>query len=178
MRERSLEGRPHVDVIASLLTYEPETGFLFWKHRPGARQSINSRLAGKRALTCVSAHGYLRGLILGRGYLAHTICWVLNFGEWPDREIDHINRDRSDNRIANLRLATRSQNAMNTPPYKNNKSSMKGVFFHKSSGRWKAAICVDKNKITLGFFDNPKSAHDAYVDASRRLHGEFGRTKA
>lgn len=85
--------------------------------------------------------------------------------------IDHINGIKSDNRICNLRPATRSQNGANRVAIR----GMKGAFFHKSSGKWSAQISKENKKMHLGLFDTEGEAHEAYKEASLRMHGEFSR---
>lgn len=88
--------------------------------------------------------------------------------------VDHIDRDGLNNRRSNLRLCTHTENMRNRKRHKNNKSGYKGVK-QTASGRFEAGIRVDKKYHYLGLFDNPKDAHDAYVDASGKLHLDFGR---
>jgi hypothetical protein len=90
-------------------------------------------------------------------------------------QIDHIDGDGLNNRKSNLRLATRCENNRNRKINKNNTSGLKGVFWIASRKRWRAEIKADGKKINLGYFNTPEAAHAAYVAASERLHGEFGR---
>lgn len=87
--------------------------------------------------------------------------------------VDHANGNPLDNRRANLRLATRSQNMMNRSKNINNQSGFKGVIFHKESGKWRAVINANKKRHRLGLFDTPEEAHAAYCKAAEFLHGEF-----
>jgi hypothetical protein len=91
----------------------------------------------------------------------------------PPDQIDHINGERDDNRIANLRPATRTQNMANRGKYANNTSEIKGVSMHKRSGRWRADIQVAKKFMFLGLFDTKEAAATAYELASYLHHGEF-----
>jgi hypothetical protein len=100
--------------LRQLLHYDPERGVFTWLSRP-AERSWNTRFAGTRAGT-INGLGYVVIGILGRRYKAHRLAWLYVHGEWPGRELDHINCDKSDNRIANLRPATRSQNIARIKP--------------------------------------------------------------
>lgn len=92
-------------------------------------------------------------------------------------EIDHIDNDGLNNRRANLRHVSRSENMMNARMRKSNRSGFKGVFWHKSTGHWRAKIVRDGIAIELGSFPTAEAGHAAYVEASKKYHGEFGRTK-
>jgi hypothetical protein len=91
-------------------------------------------------------------------------------------QVDHINRCGTDNRKENLRLATNAQNQRNARTRTDNKSGYKGVTLDKRTSRWRAMIRVDGVLKSLGFFDDPKIAHEAYKKASEKYHGEFGRS--
>lgn len=88
-------------------------------------------------------------------------------------EVDHVNGNKLDNRSANLRLATRSENMRNTGPQSNNTSGFKGVSFQKDSGMWSAKIGLHGVRHHLGLFRSAELAHAAYCEAAKRLHGEF-----
>ena len=89
--------------------------------------------------------------------------------------IDHINRDRTDNRIQNLRVCTSQQNQANTVARINNKSGYKGVYADKGSGKYRASITFNKKTIKLGYFKDAKLAYEAYKDAAIKYFGEFAR---
>jgi hypothetical protein len=91
-----------------------------------------------------------------------------------DKEVDHINCDKLDNRKENLRLCTRMENAKNRKVQKNNSSGCKGVYW--SQKRWHARLAVDRKKIRLGCFDSMIDAVKAYDEAVLKYHGEFART--
>lgn len=88
-------------------------------------------------------------------------------------EVDHINGIRSDKRWVNLRDATRGENMCNFLQRSNNRSGYKGVCWHKHTGKWVAQISLNKKVQHLGLFDDPVKAHVVYVEAAKRLHGEF-----
>lgn len=92
------------------------------------------------------------------------------YGKWPAKQIDHINRDRLDNRIANLREATDAENRQNMGLSVTNKSGVTGVTWDKQRKKWFAKITHNYKQIPLGRFDNIKDAENAYVEAKKRLH--------
>ena len=126
-------------------------------------------VAGKK-----DTNGHIQIFVNGRYYLAHRCAWLWSYGVWPDHDIDHINGDRSDNRLANLRKATRSQNCSNSKLRADNNIGLKGVSIQK--GRYRAQIQVKGKKQFLGMFSTPEEAHEAYCKAAQSLHGEFART--
>lgn len=157
--------------LRSRLDYDPETGVMKWKRRHENNRidkMWNKRFAGK-TITDRMISGHLRLRVDGRNYLVHRIAWAIAYGDWPEGDIDHANRIPHDNRLCNLRLATRSQNCSNSVRRK--KSGYRGVFFQ--FGKWKAQIARDRQKIHLGGFTKPENAALAYNLAALRLHGEF-----
>ena len=120
-----------------------------------------------------NGHGYLRISVDGRKYGAHQLAWLYVYGQWPERDIDHVNRDRADNRIANLRLADRRQNNANLAGWAG--AGLKGAY---RSGRfWRAQIQVDGRKRYLGTFPTAEAAHNAYCLAASTAFGEFACAK-
>lgn len=179
---------PSPEVLRQLLSYDPETGKLFWKVREpkwfksdghcGARRAAaiwNARYANKEAFTTIS-HGYPSGAIFNRRYEAHRVIWALVYGSWSEKEIDHIDGSRGNNSLINLREATSSQNKMNCGLQSNNTSGFKGVNFHSRLNRWRAYIKVNRQSKHLGYFGTREEAAAAYRVASRELHGEFARS--
>lgn len=174
--------------LRELLRHEPETGKLFWRWRgehffaeriagqaKASAARWNGRYAEKQAFTTMDNYGYFQGRVFDCGFRAHRIIWALHFGEWPQFEVDHINGDRADNRICNLREATHAENLCNRGVQSNSKSGIKGVSWCKVKRRWKAAINAPKHK-HLGYFRCKAAAAEAYARASASLHGRFGRT--
>ena len=97
--------------------------------------------------------------------------WV--HGCWPPHEIDHINRNRADNRLSNLRLATSQENKGNTRILASNKSGMKGVYWHKLRGKWAACISVNNANTHLGLFASKEEASAASRKAAAEHFGEY-----
>lgn len=145
-------------IMSDLLEYEPDTGALFWKCRDQDRFSnanhFNSMFGGKAALTAINAHGYRHGNILGKTTLAHRAAWCIATGDWPVEQIDHVNGDRLDNRLCNLREVSNEENSRNAVA--NHLYGISGVF--KRGERWGSRITVSGKIITLGTFDTYEQA--------------------
>ncbi len=159
------------DRLRKLLSYNTETGNFTWlvTRRPQTP-------AGSRA-NFRNADGYVFIRIDRVGYMAHKLAWLYMFGELPAAQIDHINGMRDDNRIANLRLATPSENGRNRGATASNTSGVKGVTWHKRDQRWQAQIGHNGYHVHLGYFTDLAAATAAYEAAASRLHGEFARIK-
>jgi hypothetical protein len=153
--------------LKELLDYDPETGVFTWLASTTNRISVGD-VAGS-----VDRLGYRRIALDRRDYKAHRLAWLYMTGEWPTSDLDHINCDKDDNRIANLRLATEAQNGANRRKNSNNTSGYKGV--SSSRGRWRAEIRVNGRARRLGHFTDPAAAHAAYVAAAEKHFGEFAR---
>jgi len=152
--------------LEDALAYNPETGDITWKVRSGP--ATPGKVAG-----CVTGHGYRYIAYRRKWYRAHRLAWYLHYGEWPSAEIDHINHCKTDNRLANLRQATSSQNKWNARKSTKNKSGIKGVFWSKRDSKWRVAIAGNKRSYHVGFFEDIREAEQAYNDAAKRLHGQF-----
>jgi HNH endonuclease len=118
--------------------------------------------------------GYLIIRVDYQNYRGHRLAWFYITGEWPD-QIDHIDMDKANNRWANLREATKSQNQANTGMSKSNTSGLKGVHLVKSKGRYQASIKVDGRQTFLGYYQSPHVAHIAAIAARALAHGKFAR---
>lgn len=171
--------------LLELLRYDPETGELFWRPRrpchfaetsrsaSGSCAQWNARHADKPALTANNGHGYRRGPIFGKYYLAHRVCWALHFGEWPSFMLDHIDNNRQNNRISNLRPATLRENCRNSSASKRGTSKYLGVSWNRSKKRWDSTITVDRECIRLGRYQTEIEAAEAYDRAARKYFGDF-----
>lgn len=164
-----------VERLYEVLDYNPSTGEFRWKNRPNDDGNWNIRCAGKIAGTNFGSNGYRNIMVDGMRCYAHRLAWFYVYGEWPSRFIDHINRVRSDNRLANLRLATSAENTRNSTK-KIGKSGVRGLSV-AASGKWIARISYEGKSHHLGVFADKKKARAAYVEAAKRLHGEFARTQ-
>ena len=171
---------PPVWVLHELIDCEFNEGTLRWKAR--TRDAFptfrflgvwNAKHAGKAAFLVKRQDGYLQGKLLGNTQFAHRVVWAMASGEWPDKLMDHINLDKADNRLSNLRSATRSQNQFNTPAKVTSNSGVKGVYFNKRKKKWEARIGADKARKGLGYFNSIEDAEAAYKRAAIELHGEF-----
>ena len=159
-----------------LFDYDPATGALTWRRRADSEKDaarLNSRHAGKVAGN-LDRLGYLKVFADGRQHKAHRVVWLIVNGELGDAQIDHINCNRSDNRIENLRLASRSQNIANSRRHSDASSGYKGVTWHPS-GKWHARIKQNGRSRSLGLFADPAEAHAAYCTAASKAFGEFAR---
>jgi len=158
------------EILTAALDYDPETGVFRWKVVTSNRVKVGDA-AG------FPDNGYVRLSIYGSQFMAHRLAWFYVHGQWPDDEVDHISMDRSDNRIANLRPATKSENMRNRPAQKNNKVGLKGVCEHKQQpGKYTAQITQNRKKKHLGVFTSPEEGHQAYVKALSAHHKEYGRS--
>lgn len=151
--------------LREILSYNPETGVFRWKVRTAYRVKV-----GDVAGTINKDNGYADISIGGRKYRSHRLAWLYVHGRLPDGEIDHINGKRSDNRMANLRECSRSENGQNKGIRKDNKSGFVGVSWDKVANKWLAQIRVNNKTTKLGRFDTPEVAHQEYLSAKRKLH--------
>jgi hypothetical protein len=163
------------EYVRSILDYDPETGLFRHKYRVYAAPGWNTKYAGQHAGCFSKAQHYIILVINARHYLAHRIAWLHVTGKWPDKEIDHINSDRSDNRLVNLRIATPQENLWNQPKKPTNASGFKGVSFFKRDGSWKAQIRWGGKQRHIGYYLTPEEAHEAYCRESAIHHGKFAR---
>ena len=155
------------ELLLELFLYDSNTGTLKWK-------KLNRKRKEEGAGTLLPS-GYLQVSINYKSYLLHRVIWMYVYGEWPSRCIDHINGNRSDNRLINLRLATHAENSHNMKTHKDNTSGYKGVYFQKRRGKWAARIQINGKRKELGRFNTPEEASDAYKTASIKYHGNFSR---
>lgn len=183
---------PEQSILIQLLRYESETGKLFWRERPdelfkasGAYSQAriaaawNSKNAGKEALITIDAHGYPFGSVFKKLVRAHRVIWKLVHGTEPE-QIDHINGDRADNRIINLRAVSNADNHRNMSLSTANKSGVTGVFWFARTGRWRSEITIAGKNVHLGYYLNKNDAiaarHRAEVENG--FHPNHGRKRA
>lgn len=154
---------PSLSRLRELLKYDPATGVFTWRERRGPR------VAGAQAGSVKNAKGYRYIRLDGALHFEHRLAWLYETGEWPAEEIDHINGDASDNRIENLREATRGQNAQNLAMSPKNTSGYRGVCWDPVNGKWCAQIHAGRH-VKLGRFDTLEAANSAYLKAKQKLH--------
>jgi hypothetical protein len=188
MSKRNRSKQP-VDLLQRLVDYRPETGEFFWKsrghedvHQPKdeehrrakTREHMaavwNTAWAGKPAFTH-ARNGYRVGSVRRQILYAHRVAWAMHHGAWPpdDMEVDHINGDRGDNRIVNLRLVTPAQNSKNKRLQKINTSGYSGVHWVESRQRWEASISDGNRPIHLGSYFSKEEAVIARKAAEKVL---------
>jgi hypothetical protein len=164
------------EYLKSALDYDRATGVFTWRKRSDMPRKWNAKHSGKLA-GCVDDLGYIKISLRNKRYRGHRLAWLYIHGAWPKDLIDHINTDRSDNRIVNLREATKSQNAVNSRRPSNNTSGFKGVVYSKQHQKWIAQTAVGGKHIHLGLFDDAENAHVRYCDEMLTRHGQFARNK-
>lgn len=155
------------DRLRELLDYDPLTGV--FTRRMGIKGHAIDDPVG------FYNQGYHCAWIDGRPYRCHRMAWLYVYGRWPVAQLDHINGIRDDNRLANLREATNAENGRNSKRKKHNKSGFKGVSWHTPTRKWVAQIMFNKQYKYLGLYLTPEEAHQAYVEAAKKLHGEYAR---
>ena len=136
-----------------------------------AKTNVNKRKVGD-VLGSVNDKGYLKGSVNQRLYRVHRLVFLYFHGFMPT-QVDHIDGNRQNNRIQNLRQATSAQNNQNRMA--TGASKIKGVVWHKQSKKWVASICINRKSVHLGSFEKIEDAAQVATDARKKLHGEFAR---
>ena len=153
--------------LKELLHYDETTGFFTRRVDVGTRGKAGG-VAG-----CVRNDGYIHLKVDGRLCLAHRLVWLYVHGEFPPADIDHANRIRADNRISNLRLATRAENNTNSKTHSTNTSGFRGVSWNKGEGKWRAYAGLNRKQHHLGYYPTAEAAHEAYDAFARQNYGKF-----
>lgn len=156
-----------LDELRSILDYDPISGNLYWRVTASSHAKKGS-IAG-----ALSGDGYRYVTWKKFRYRAHRMAWALYMREWPTDEIDHINGDKLDNRIKNLRVVTAQQNQMNRGPTSRNTTGFKGVTWDSRLKKFSASIRANGKRQHLGYFNEAMRAGAAYLEAARQFHGEF-----
>lgn len=158
------------DRLKELLHYDPETG-VFTR-----RVVLNNKIKVGDIAGCL-CNGYVKIRVEVRRYRAHRLAWLYMVGDWPKDQLDHINGKRDDNRWANIREATSSENMKNRKINTNNTSGIMGVCWNKRSGRWDAQIKLGGRTIHLGSFRDKTAAILARMEGEKKyaFHPNHGR---
>lgn len=147
-------------------SYDPSTGKIFWKDRNQGRETFKSQ-----------TNDYLQANFRGTILKAHRVAWLLHYGEWPEGSIDHINGDRTDNRLSNLRVVDHRQNGRNCKVRCDNKTGVTGVSKRNDTGKWSVRIHTGVTYKTLGSFSCLGQAIKARREAEKvyGFHENHGR---
>ena len=177
-----------IDLLQKLFDYDRETGEFVWKKRDASMfidskisaetkaKRFNTRYAGESA-TINHSNGYKNVSVMEQKFIrAHRVAWAICYGAWPTDDVDHINGDRKDNRIVNLRLSTRSENLRNRKKFPRNKSGYVGVSFYKQRENWNARIGINGRYINLGYFNTKEEAAEARAEAEKKYWGDYAIT--
>lgn len=154
--------------LRELFNYDPETGIVT------RRMAVSVKCRAGDVVGHREARGYVHTTVDWRPIRLHQLIWIYVHGR-IDGEIDHVNGDKSDNRLSNLRPANRSQNMSNKPLDRRNKSGFKGVHWSKKDRCWVAQIQVNRKTIHLGSFGEARAAAAVYAEAAKQHFGEFVR---
>ena len=146
-----------------LSIFDYKDGNLYWKKR-------NQKQAG-----CSSGENYRRITLKNKTYREHRLIFLMHHGYLPEF-IDHIDGNKSNNLIENLREATHQQNQWNRPVSKNSKTKIKGVCFHKASNRWIAQCSLNSKVNYLGIYITIEEAQKAVENFRFLNHGEFAKS--
>ena len=153
-----------VERLRECLSYNCRTGVLRWRVR------LTSNVAVGTVAGCFNTRGYRVVRVDGQLFLAHRVAWAIYSGAWPECGLDHRNGNKGDNRIANLRLASRALNRANTPA-RNLKGLPKGCYRNKGRKRWYSKINVDGKVKNLGGFDTAAEAAAAFKREHLAVYG-------
>jgi hypothetical protein len=164
---RNKEDLLTLDFLNRILSYNPETGMFTNMVYRGNRAPEGS-IAGT-----LTSLGYIKIKINGTLYLAHRLAWFIFYKEWPIGDLDHIDTERCNNAISNLRLASRSQNICNSPLRSSNKSGIKGVSWDRQSGKWNAKVAGYGRCGHVGRFESKEEAAAAVRHAREITHQNF-----
>lgn len=166
MNNRSRARDKRIEHFREWLDYDPTTGVFTWIKVSG------KGYLGTPAGT-LTKKGYLAIGVRGVLVPAHRLAWLWGHGQWPSDQIDHINGNKTDNRLSNLREATNQQNHFNRGPQKNSTTGVKGVYWFKPNRQWKAQIVISGRSTVLGYFHDFDQAVACRKEAEERLHGDW-----
>ena len=152
------------DLVRGLFDYEPSSGHLIWRVAPGGR--------GRRGAVAgtLDSDGYVVVRYRGRGYKAHRLVWLHVYGVWPEGIVDHINHDRADNRVENLRVVDPLVNANHlSPSLRRGRSGERNVSWYSQYRKWKVMIQHNYRVYFVGYFDSVEQAKAAAALARQNL---------
>lgn len=171
-----LEESKAVELVRDFFDYDPETGNLY--HRDKPRKYFNNDKGWKSSNSQVDKTNPIKGTLDRWGYprvrvfekkiYLHRLAWFHFYGCWPEGQLDHINRVKSDNRLINLRDVSNRENSINRGRYKNNTSGKTGVCFEKRIRKWQAQIKVLGRRYHLGYFTRFDEAVKAREEAEKK----------
>lgn len=160
---------PSAEELKAILDYNPETGVFIW------RKKMTRRAPAGTVAGTINAGGYRVIRIHGRLSFAHRIAWKMTYGEDAPVDIDHINGVPGDDRICNLRTASRSQNLMNSKKQENNTSGFKGVSWHEPMKKWVAYINKGGKRTIIGYSTDISKAANMRKSVEAIIFKEFSR---
>jgi hypothetical protein len=158
------------EVLVKTLEYDIDTG-IFTNKITRSNCAKVGEVAGNTDSTDPTK--YSEVWLNGKHYPAHRLAWFYCFKEWPSNYLDHIDGNKSNNALNNLRECTGTENSYNVKVRKDNSVGYKGVSLDRRTGRYRAYITVDKKQKSLGYYNTPEEASKAYIDAAKELHGTF-----
>lgn len=159
-----------IERAKALFLFDKEKGVLLWKE-PTSNRVRKGDMAGR-----INNAGHLGVGIDGKRYQVHRLVWCMHNGPIPDGfEIDHVDEDKTNNRLGNLRLASRSQNMSNVSSHAHNTSGVKGISFNRAAGKWEAYVHFNYKKYNLGLFENKENAEKEVRIKRDELHKEFAK---
>lgn len=151
------------ELVKEFLDYNPENGVFKWrKGRAGTARK--GTVAG-----WVLNNGYMHLELFAKPYKLHRLAWIYFYGNWPDGQIDHIDGNKCNNAISNLRVVGPADNTKNKRIYSCNKSGVSGVYWDKKAGKWRACIRVNRKLHNLGYFTDLNEAAVCRKEAEKRF---------
>ena len=157
-----------IERLGARIAYDKDTGL--FKYLKPSNSSTKCWWSGS-----LSLQGYSRLYFEGKTVQAHKVAWLLTYGEiGAGLEVDHIDGDRTNNKISNLRLCTRSQNLYNRPNLRGDSRLGKGVSLHKKTGLWRVRLNVNKKQLNFGYHKDLELAELVASEAIEKYHKEFG----
>ena len=160
-----------LEILESLLDYNADSGEIKWTYA-NSKNTNKGKVAGTKL-----SNKYIRIFIYGKLYQAHRLAWYMYYGKEPEYGLDHIDGNKHNKAIDNLRDIPQSGNAKNSSLSKANSSGFTGVTFMRRSKKWRSRIMVDGSDIHLGFYDDKQKAISARVRANRKygFHENHGK---